>query len=293
LGITFFKIGGPVAILTISRRYGSGGRDIGRAAADLLHYDYVDRRRILADIGKAGQTWGDFAKQYDEKQPSVYERYKWSFRGFVALNQAQILEYALYDNVVIMGRGGNFLLRGIPFVFRIHIKASMEDRIERLTKREGIDEENARWLIGKVDKEMGGAVYLIYGSAWDDPKHFDRVFDTSTQKAEEIIATVKDEVLKRASADTEKARQVLRLRALAAKVRARIAIEPTFPISALDVRPKEEGLIQYGIIVRGVVYNKSAMGAIEEAAKKICGDVPVEFELQYRWHPRLGEWHFR
>jgi len=187
-----------------------------------------------------------------------------------------------------MGRGGNFLLRGIPCAFRIHIKASMEDRIERLSKREGIDAENARWLIGKVDKEMGGAVYLIYGSAWDDPKQYDRVFDTSTQKVEEIIAAIKDEVLKRVSAGTEKARQVLQLRALAAKVRARIAIEPTFPISALDVRPKEEGLIQYGIIVRGVVYNKSAMGPIQEAAKKICGDVPVEFELQYRWHPRLG-----
>ena len=282
-----------MAILTISRRYGSGGRDIGHAVADLLHYDYVDRKRILEDIGKAGQTWGEFAKQYDEKQPSVYERYKWSFRGFVALNQAQILEYALHDNVVIMGRGGNFLLRGIPFAFRIHIKASMDDRIDRLVKREGIDSENARWLIEKVDKEMGGAVYLIYGSAWDDPKQYDRVFDTSTQKAEEIIAAIKDDVLKRASASTEKARQVLQLRALAAKVRARIAIEPTFPISALDVRPKEEGLIEYGIIVRGVVYNKSAMEPIQEAAKKICGEVPVEFELQYRWHPRLGEWHFK
>ncbi len=282
-----------MAILTISRRYGSGGRDIGHAVADLLHFEYVDRKRILEDIGKAGQAWGDFAKQYDEKQPSVYERYKWSFRGFVALNQAQILDYALQDNMVIMGRGGNFLLRGIPFAFRIHLKASMDDRIERLIKREGIDSGNARWLIEKVDKEMAGAVYLIYGSAWDDPKQYDRVFDTSTQNAGEIVTAVKDELLKRASALTEKARQVLQLRALAAKVRARIAIEPTFPISALDVRPKEEGLIQYGLIVRGVVYNKSAMGPIQEAAKKICGEVPVEFELQYRWHPRLGEWHFR
>ena len=282
-----------MAILTISRRYGSGGREIGRAVADLLHYDYVDRKRILEDIAKEGQTWGEFAKQYDEKQPSVYERYKWSFRGFVALNQAQILEYALHDNVVIMGRGGNFLLRGIPFAFRIHIKASMDDRIDWLVKREGIDSENARWLIEKVDKEMGGAVYLIYGSAWDDPKHYDRVFDTSTQRADEIIAAIKDDVLKRASASTEKARQVLQLRALAAKVRATIAIEPTFPISTLDVRPKEEGLIQYGIIVRGVVYNKSAIGPIQEAARKLCGEVPVEFELQYRWHPRLGEWHFK
>jgi cytidylate kinase len=282
-----------MAILTISRRYGSGGRDIGHAVADLLHFEYVDRKRILEDIGKAGQAWGDFAKQYDEKQPSVYERYKWSFRGFVALNQAQILDYALQDNMVIMGRGGNFLLRGIPFAFRVHLKASMDDRIDRLIKREGIDSGNARWLIEKVDKEMAGAVYLIYGSAWDDPKQYDRVFDTSTQNAGEIVTAIKEELLKRTSAGTEKARQVLQLRALAAKVRARIAIEPTFPISALDVRPKEEGLIQYGIIVRGVVYNKSAMGPIQEAAKKICGEVPVEFELQYRWHPRLGEWHFR
>jgi cytidylate kinase len=282
-----------MAILTISRRYGSGGRDIGHAVADLLHFEYVDRKRILDDIGKAGQAWGDFAKQYDEKQPSVYERYKWSFRGFVALNQAQILDYALQDNMVIMGRGGNFLLRGIPFAFRVHLKASMDDRIDRLIKREGIDSGNARWLIEKVDKEMAGAVYLIYGSAWDDPKQYDRVFDTSTQNAGEIVTAIKEELLKRTSAGTEKARQVLQLRALAAKVRARIAIEPTFPISALDVRPKEEGLIQYGIIVRGVVYNKSAIGPIQEAAKKICGEVPVEFELQYRWHPRLGEWHFR
>jgi cytidylate kinase len=282
-----------MAILTISRRYGGGGRDIGHAVADLFHYEYVDRKRILEDIGKAGQTWGDFAKQYDEKQPSVYERYKWSFRGFVALNQAQILDYALKDNMVIMGRGGNFLLRGIPFAFRIHIKASMDDRIDRLLKREGIDSENARWLVEKVDKEMAGAVYLIYGSAWDDPKQYDRVFDTSMQSAEEIVTAIKDELLKRASSKTEKAWQVLQLRALAAKVRAGIAVEPTFPISALDVRPKEEGLMQYGIIVRGVVYNKSAMGPIQEAAKKICGEVPVEFELQYRWHPRLGEWHFR
>ena len=282
-----------MAILTISRKYGSGARDIGHAVADLLHYEYVDRKRILDDIGKAGQQWGEFAKQYDEKQPSVYERYKWSFRGFVALNQSQILEYALNDNVVIMGRGGNFLLRGIPCAFRIHIKASMEDRIERLSKREGIDAENARWLIGKVDKEMGGAVYLIYGSAWDDPRQYDRVFDTSTQNSELIIAAIKEELLARGSAGSGKAKEVLWLRALAAKVRARIATEPTFPISALDVRPKEEGLVEYGIVVRGVVYDKSAIAPIQEAARKICGEVAVEFELQYRWHPRLGEWHFK
>jgi cytidylate kinase len=282
-----------MAILTISRRYGSGGREIGQMVARLLNYEYVDRKRIIEDIGKEGKQWEEFANQYDESRPSVYERYKWSFRGFVALNQSQILNYALQDNIVIMGRGGNFLLRGIPFAFRVHIKASIDDRIKRLVKREGISVENARWLVDKVDREMGGAVYLIYGSAWDDPRQYDRVFDTTDQNTEEIIETMKEELLRRESAYTETARQVLQLRALATKVKARIAIEPTFPISTLDVRPKEEGLIEYGILVRGVVYNKSAIDRIQEATKEICGDVPVEFELQYRWHPRLGEWYFK
>ncbi|MBN1102848.1 MAG: cytidylate kinase-like family protein [Deltaproteobacteria bacterium] len=282
-----------MAIVTISRKYGSGGRDIGKAVADLLHYDYVDRKRILEDIGKTGQAWGDFAAQYDEKQPSVYERYKWSFRGFVALNQAQILDYAMRDNVVIIGRGGNFLLRGISLAFRVHITSSLNERIERLMKREGITAENARWLIEKVDREMGGAVYLIYGGAWDDLKHYDRVFDTSNQGMEEITRAIGDAVLGKASIAAEEPRQILWLRALAAKVRTRIAIEPTFPISALDVRPKEEGHVEYGIIVSGVVYDKNAIDPIQEAAREICGAVPVEFELHYRWHPRLGEWHFR
>jgi len=121
----------------------------------------------------------------------------------VALHQGANPGVRSLRHVVIMGRAPTFLLRGIPFAFRIHIKASMQDRIDRLTRGEGSDEENARWLIGKVDKEMGGGCHLIYGSTWDDPKHFDRVFDTSTQKAEEIVATVKDEVLKGACGHRE------------------------------------------------------------------------------------------
>ncbi len=39
-----------MAILTIARKYGSGGREIGRAIAEQLNYDYIDRGRILDDM---------------------------------------------------------------------------------------------------------------------------------------------------------------------------------------------------------------------------------------------------
>lgn len=46
------------AILTISREFGSGGREIGQAVARDLGYEYVDREKILPDIRKAGEPVG-------------------------------------------------------------------------------------------------------------------------------------------------------------------------------------------------------------------------------------------
>ncbi|HNS15121.1 MAG TPA: cytidylate kinase-like family protein, partial [Syntrophorhabdaceae bacterium] len=121
-----------MSILTIAREYGSGGKDIGRKVAERTGYEYVDRGRILEDMRKIGTQWEELAKYFDENKPDVWERFKWSFRGYVALIQSHILQYALQDNVVIMGRGGNFLLRDIPYVLRIRTTAPIEKRIENV-----------------------------------------------------------------------------------------------------------------------------------------------------------------
>jgi len=283
-----------MAILTIAREYGSGGKEIGRRIARLLNYVYVDRKLILEGMKKVSASWEEAAKYLDENQPTVVERYEWSYRGFVALNQSHILDYALHDRVVIMGRGGNFLLNGIPHALRIRTIAPIEKRIENVMKWEEIgNSENALFLIEKADKEMAGAVYLIYGSAWDDPEQYDFVFDTSTQTYDEIVDIVKEELEKRDKLYTEKAGKVLQLKALAAKIRAEIAINPDLSVSTIEVGLKEEGLVKYGLIAEGVVHNLDDKKKIEEIVRKLSGDVPVELEFQYRMRPRLGDIQYK
>lgn len=282
-----------MAILTVARKFGSGGREIGRAVAEQMNYQYVDRKGILDDMREAGQQWEERAKHYDENYPGIWERYDWSFRGFVALNQSYFLNYALKDEVVIMGRGGNFLLRGVPHALRIRIIAPIEKRIERVIEREGVNSENARWLIDKADHEMSRAIYLIYGKDWDNPSEYDKVYDTAVQSAEEIIPWIKDALLEREKYNTEKARKILQLRALAAKIKAEVTINPRFCISVLEVSPKEEGLIEQGLTLHGIIHNQEDIKQIEEIAKKLAGDVPIECRLQYRWYSRLGPWQFR
>jgi hypothetical protein len=83
------------------------------------------------------------------------------------------------------------------------------------------------------------------------------------------------------------------LRALAAKIKAEITTNPQYCISVLDVDPKEEGMIEKGLIIRGIIHNQNDIKKVEETAKKLAGDIPVECGLQYRWYPRLGPWQFK
>ena len=269
-----------MAILTISREFGSGGRDIGRAAADAMGYEYIDRKKILEDMAKEGKLWEQKAEHFDENFPELWERKDWAYKGFVALNQSHFMERAVKGNVVLIGRGGNFLLKRFPMVLSIRIVAPMDQRIERVATREGINSENAQWLIEKADEEMSKAVYLIYGRNWDDPKEYHMVFDTSKQGQDEIIALVRKGLTEKEQFNTPETRQTLELRALAEKIKAAILTDPTFVLSMLDVDPKEEGMPKYGFVLRGIVHELDDIEGIKKIAQKMAGNLPVESLLQ-------------
>lgn len=282
-----------MSILTIAREYGSGGKDIGQKVAEHMGYTYVDRGRILEDMRKIGAQWEELAKYFDENNPDVWERFKWSFRGYIALIQSHILQYALQDNVVIMGRGGNFLLKGVPNVLRIRTKAPIKKRIEQVMQWEETNSENAEWLIKRADKEMAGAVYLVYGFAWNDPTQYDLLFDTSLQTHDEIVRVVVKELQTREQLKTEKAVKLLELKVTAAKINAELAIDNTLHISSLDVKLKEEGLVEYGLIVSGAVHTNDDIPRIKEIANRISGNTPIEYDLRFRWQSRMGHLQFK
>ena len=68
-----------------------------------------------------------WAQELDESCPTFWEKYDRSFKGFGALLQSIQLRYALQDNVVLRGRGANFLMAGIPHAYRIRVVGLLED----------------------------------------------------------------------------------------------------------------------------------------------------------------------
>ncbi len=282
-----------MAILTISRQFGGKARVIALQVASELGYEYIDRSTMFKDISSRGGKWGTYARDFDEHYPNVWERNDWSFKAFVALIQSMIYDYAKRDRVIIAGTGGTFLLKGIPHALRVRIESSMEDRIKRLEGDQVINAQTAKWIIDKVDADMARSMYVLYGKHWDDPKEYDRVFNSSTQSQDEIVAGIKAGLEAKETLKSQKALDILDMRALAATVKAAILTNPTFIVSYLDVVPAEEGLPKYGLVVRGFVHENENIPAIKDEAKKIVGDMPVEFDIHFQMVPRFGHFDFR
>jgi hypothetical protein len=266
-----------MAILTISRGFGNGGREIGQAVAKVLNYEYINKEQLLDDLRAAGKEWEKYGKDLDEHCPTIWEKYDWSFRGSTALLQSLILNYALKDRVAIMGRGGNFLLKDIPYALRVRVVAPIEARVERIMKRESVDRDTAHWLAEKTDNERACLVHFIYGKKWDDPAEYDMVFDTGIQTVGEITNILKDALTTREKLQTEEARKTLKMMAIAAAVKAGILTDSSFFIPTLDVYYDGKSLI-----LRGVTHNPKEHKRIEDKAIKLAGDIPVRCELHYR-----------
>jgi len=267
-----------MAILTVSRQVGSGGREIGQAVAGSLNYSMIEKATVLNDLREIGKEWEQCGQDFDERSPSILEKYNWAFRGVQALIQSIILDYAARDRVVIVGRGGNFLLNDVPYVLSIRVVAPLEERVERVMRRESIDRATARWLTKKADKVSRGFIKALFGKSVDDPGAYDFIFDTSAQPPATVIPIVEEALSAKEKHNTEEARNALRTRAIAAKLEAGLVTDPRFSFFP-TLNACAEG---NSLVVRGVVRNPDDCKRVENAARELVGDLPLRVELRCR-----------
>ncbi|OPY89821.1 MAG: cytidylate kinase [Syntrophus sp. PtaU1.Bin208] len=266
-----------MAILTISKEFGSSGTQIGQSVAKLLNYEYISLKQIHEDAKQPGKQWERAAEDYAGGASSLWERFDWSFMSFVALSQSFIFKYALKDNVVIMARGGNVLMRDIPYCLRIRVTAPLEKRVETVALREDISRDLARLIVKKADRELTSALNQMYGGEWDDPATFDFIFNTAQQSLDNVANAVKDACLNKDAFRTDEAVKALQLKAKAYEVKAGIATDPHLLVPTLEVVPQGGGLV-----VRGVVSSTEEYRGVQDEATRLAGSVPVTFDLHFR-----------
>jgi cytidylate kinase len=213
----------------------------------------------------------------DEHCPTVWERFDRSFAGVVALVEAHIFQHALKDNVVIMGRGGYWLLKDVPYALRVRIDGSIEERIRRVCDREDVNGETAERLIAFSDHERSCYVRNVYRRDISDSGDYDLVLSLDKLPFDEVVARIVGEIPARDKLATVEAREKLRRMAAAANVKAEVSTDFRVLVPTLEVL--HDGT---EIVVRGVVDSKKELERVTEVAARTAAPEKVRIELHYR-----------
>jgi cytidylate kinase len=266
-----------MAVLTISRTYQSGGHEIGKAVARQTGYEFIDKNQIFSDLKSLGEKWGHAFEEFDEVTPSLWEKNDWQYRGFIALIECIVFEYAFKDRVVLLGRGANFLLEGIPHVLRVRLFAPLEVRVERAVLINETARETAELLIKKTDQGRAGYIRSTYKKNWEDQEHYDLVLNTADFSIDQVTQKITEALKEWDLRATSEGREKLENLALTSKVKARIITHPEIFIPTLEVSHDGKS-----IVLKGVVHTPKEFHLVEELVHKMVDPHPTRNELHYR-----------
>ena len=157
-------------IITISRQYGSGGREIGEKLAERLGYTYYDKEIIKLAVEESNIS-AEFFEKDGESTDSMLSYFLSFANGTtgtdedslplpdrIFLIQSKIIkQLASKGPCVIIGRSADYVLRDQPGLLKVLVYADKPSRIVRVMKRNELTEKGAAARIKKIDK--GRALY--------------------------------------------------------------------------------------------------------------------------------------
>ena len=167
-------------IITIARQNGSGGREVGKILADLLGIRYYDQEILAEAANESG-----ISLQEIEKKEERTSRTNMFFYGIPAPNPVFVAQSKAIETLaangpcVFVGRCADYVLRDRSDVINVFVKAPMEARVARSSKRNNISEKEAFARIKDKDSERALYYQRYTGIVWGTVENYDLTIDTS------------------------------------------------------------------------------------------------------------------
>ena len=188
-------------VITISRQFGSGGREIGQALGKKLGIPVFDETLIELTAQEAGLTSAYVRKHEQEVRKGVlYNLYMQNYQSIgvepsqlddLWLAQAHtITKLANQGSCVIVGRCANAILKERPCTFNVFIHAPLVPRIGRVMKRENIDHMEAAAMIERIDAERAEHCKHFTDTIWGKADAYHLSLDSSFEPSEENAAII-------------------------------------------------------------------------------------------------------
>jgi CMP/dCMP kinase len=209
-----------MTVITISRVAGSAGDEVARRVCELLDYHYFDKTLMsqvaqemgiseteVVDFSEDSYKMRSFVNALLRRSAHVSTASTWTStasgeetRVGASLDEETAARFEAtivhglreQGNIVVVGRGGQAVLREEPGVLHVRIIAGREDRVPRLMEQHRLTRSAAIDMMGERDHATAEYLKRFHNIDWADPLLYHLILNTSklgVEGAAQVIVT--------------------------------------------------------------------------------------------------------
>ena len=194
-------------VITIGRQFGSGGREIGEKLSKAYGINFYDRE-LLTRAAKESGFCEEILQNHDERPTNsflynlVIDTYSFGYNSssFVDMPISQKVFLAQFDTIkkvaeegpcVIVGRCADYALEGRDNVINLFIYADEDFKIRRVMDIYDLDENKARDMINKKDKQRQSYYNYYTNRKWGKADTYDLCINSSVLGIDGSVKLIK------------------------------------------------------------------------------------------------------
>ena len=197
-----------MAVITISRQFGAGGKTIGTMVADRLGYTFVDEDiiQIIAEKAKVSPGWVESVEKEAGGRLSrivtrmvskpLVERVLKDEYGYI--DEQIYIDYLVViiaqmaeeGNVVFLDRGSQYILNDFPGAFHVLLINSFENRVAFMMDRYDLTQSKATHVVKSEEKRRTNLYKKIGKQDYDQPELYHMVINMAKVDLEDAVNTI-------------------------------------------------------------------------------------------------------
>lgn len=190
-------------IITVSRQFSSGGRELAKRMADVLGFDYYDKE-IITEIAKSNsldEGYVESSLSMGYKAVPLHFARSFSF-AFTSTAKSELLveEKRVIDEIakkgrdfIIVGRNADILLKEYK-PLNIFVCADHESKVQRCIDKALIGENPSRKEIERhlkqIDKNRASTRAILSETKWGECVNYHMVINTTGWQIKELTPII-------------------------------------------------------------------------------------------------------
>lgn len=184
-----------MAVITISRQFGAGGKTLGKQVAETLGYTFADEDiiQMIAEKAKVSPGWVESVEKEAGGRLSrivnrmvskpLIDKVLKDERGYIDeqiyIDYLVILinQMAEEDNVVFLDRGSQYILNDLPEAFHVLLINTLENRIKFMMDNYDMSAKRAAQIVKNEERRRINLYRKIGKQDYDQPELYHLVIN--------------------------------------------------------------------------------------------------------------------